>query len=200
MSTQKRETLMKIVKENNQWALQVSLDNPYIKEKSDSNGRKYLAWQVRYKTHEAASIRQINWDMQDVIDAILKCKKCQLYTVDNLMACLKQIKQQGTLQQEYYIPENREKYLYWVEAYREGGSIIPYMCFAASVLKDKNGMEWNQKDRTAYFFLEGEERFIFLEVFSVFALFDEYKDYGNTTQKQHNRDFIHRTWQVLSAE
>ncbi|MDE7255106.1 MAG: hypothetical protein K2N54_02890 [Helicobacter sp.] len=195
-----RETLMKIVRENNQWALQVSLDDSHIKENVDSSGRKYLAWQARYKTHEAPSIRQINWDMQDVIDTIVKCKKCQIYTADNLVACLKQIKQQGTFQQECYIPKNRENSSYWVEAYREGDSIIPYMCFAASVLKDKNGMEWNRNDKVAYFFLDGEERFIFLEVFSVFALFDEYKDYGNTTQKQHNRDFIHRTWQLLLAE
>ena len=161
--------------DNGDIGLEVSIDNPYIQLIRRPNEEMlYILWRTRYRTSKCEDINQRTKKMQDLLIVIVECYVTwKLYSVEDFRRYKKDIEDMPIRNVE--IGKKYGNEYYWIEVYDDtGGDRIPCMCFPASKLINKyselltleHGLE---TEKNAYFILNNDTKYIFLDVFKIFA-------------------------------
>ena len=171
-----REGLIRVTTLNNgEIGLKVSIDNPYIQIMRRLGAEKpYILWRTRYKTSIIEAINQDTKKMQDLLIAIKTCCDYELYSIEDFHEYSRRIKNMDTGNikiGEMYGNEHR-----WIEVYEDtNGDKIPCACFFADKLTNIDGRplitikQGLETEKNAYFVLNIDTKYIFLEVFKIFA-------------------------------
>lgn len=171
-----REGLIRVTTLNNgEIGLEVSIENPYIQIMRRPNEKiPYILWRTRYKTSRIEIVNQDTKKMQDLLIAIKTCCDYQLYSIEDFHKYLRDIGNMNTGNIEIgkrYGNEHR-----WIEVYEDtSGDKIPCACFFADKLTNIDGrplISINQgleTEKNAYFVLNIDTKYIFLEAFKIFA-------------------------------